>query len=249
MSERVAIIPARLASVRFPEKVLADCGGTPLIQRVREAALRCGVLSWVVVATDSEKVADVVRSFDGEVVMTRADHPNGASRLAEAADVLGLADDTVVVNVQGDEPGIEAAVIEAVIDALEESDAPTATVASPFAPEEDPASPHIVKAVRGADGNALYFSRALVPFDRDGNEGGGGVAPLKHVGLYAYRRSFLRTYVSLEPTALEETEKLEQLRVLEHGYAMRVAVCEARHRGIDTPEDLAAYVNGLVGDR
>jgi len=242
VTQRVAIIPARLGSTRFPEKVLADCAGAPLIQRVREAALRCTALDRVVVATDAEKVAGVVRSYDGEAVMTRDDHPNGASRLAEAADALELTDDTTVVNVQGDEPGIEPRVIEAAIDALESSDAPTATVASPFAPGEDPASPHIVKVARAVNGNALYFSRALIPHDRDG----GGVEPLKHVGLYVYRRSFLRTYVALEPTPLEETEKLEQLRVLENGYAMRVAVAEARHRGIDTPDDLAEYVARLA---
>jgi len=245
VTQRVAIIPARLGSTRFPEKVLADCAGAPLIQRVREAALRCDLLDRVVVATDAQRVAEAVRAYDGEAVMTRADHPNGASRLAEAADTLALPDDTVVVNVQGDEPGVEPAVIAAAIDALESSDAPTATVASPFAPGEDPASPHIVKVVRAVNGNALYFSRALVPHDRDS----GGVAPLKHVGLYVYRRAFLRVYAALEPTALENTEKLEQLRVLEHGYAMRVAVAEARHRGIDTPADLADYLSRHASDR
>lgn len=242
MTRRVAIIPARLGSTRFPEKVLADCAGAPLIQRVREAALRCAALTRVVVATDAERVADIVRTYGGEAVLTRADHPNGASRLAEAAGTLELPDDAVVVNVQGDEPGVEPSVIEAAIDALESSDAPTATVASPFAPGEDPASPNIVKVVRATSGNALYFSRALVPHNRDG----GGVAPLKHVGLYVYRRAFLRTYVSLAPTPLEETEKLEQLRVLEHGYTMRVAIADAAHRGIDTPEDLAEYVRRLA---
>ncbi len=246
MSERIAIIPARLGSTRFPEKVLADCGGAPLIQRVREAALRCAMLDRVVVASDSEKIAAAVESFGGEHVLTRADHPNGASRLAEAAQTLGLGDECVVVNVQGDEPGVEPAVIEAAIRALEESDAPTATVASPFAAREDPSSPNIVKVARAQDGRALYFSRALIPHQR---EAGVGAKPLKHVGVYVYRRSFLRTYIALAPTSLEETEMLEQLRVLEHGYEMRVAVAEANHRGIDTPADLAEYVRSLSPGR
>ena len=238
-SPRIAIIPARLGSTRFPEKVLADVGGAPLIQRVREAALRCERLNRVVVATDAERVAEAVVAFGGEVVMTATDHPNGTSRLAEAATTLGLADDAVVVNVQGDEPGIEPSVISSAIDALEATGAPSATVASAFSSEDDPASPNIVKVVRALDGRALYFSRALVPHSRDGD---GGVAPLKHVGLYVYRRWFLGVYAGLPATPLEQVEKLEQLRVLEHGYAMAVAVAESRHRGIDTPEDLAAYL-------
>jgi 3-deoxy-manno-octulosonate cytidylyltransferase (CMP-KDO synthetase) len=247
VSGPVAIIPARLGSTRFPEKVLADVRGAPLIQRVREAALRCESLSRVVVATDAERVFEALEPFGAEVVMTRADHPNGTSRLAEAAETLGLADEAVVVNLQGDEPGVEPRVVSAAIEALESSNAPSATVASPFAETEDARSPSIVKVVRDREGRALYFSRSLIPHDRDGS---GGARPLKHVGLYVYRRSFLRTYATLEPTPLEETEKLEQLRVLEHGFSMAVAVAEARHRGIDTPADLASYVASLEsGDR
>jgi 3-deoxy-manno-octulosonate cytidylyltransferase (CMP-KDO synthetase) len=242
VSGPVAIIPARLGSTRFPEKVLADVLGAPLIQRVREAALRCESLARVVVATDAERVAAALEPYGAEVVMTRADHPNGTSRLAEAAETLGLPDDSIVVNLQGDEPGVEPPVISAAIGALESTGAPAATVASPFVAGEDPASPSIVKVVRDREGRALYFSRALIPHDRDGS---GGVEPLKHVGLYVYRRSFLRTYATLEPTPLEETERLEQLRVLEHGFSMAVAVAEARHRGIDTPADLADYLDRI----
>jgi len=241
MSQRVAIIPARLASTRFPEKVLADVAGAPLIQRVREAALRCRALDRVVVAADSARIVRALEPFGAEVALTREDHPNGTSRLGEAADALGLPDDAVVVNLQGDEPGVEPAVIEAAIDALETSGAPMATVGSPFAEGEDPASPNIVKVVRDARGRALYFSRALIPHHRDAGEPA-VAAPLKHVGLYVYRRGFLRTYAALPPTPLEETEKLEQLRALEHGHAIAVAVAMARHRGIDTPEDLSAYL-------
>lgn len=247
MNGPVAIIPARLGSTRFPEKVLADVAGAPLIQRVREAALRCDALARVVVATDAERVARALEPYGAEVVMTREDHPNGTSRLAEAAETLGLPDEAVVVNLQGDEPGVEPEVVAAAVGALESGGTETATVASLFGEHEDPASPSIVKVVRDRGGRALYFSRALIPHDRDGR---GGSAPLKHVGLYVYRRSFLRTYATLAPTPLEETEKLEQLRVLEHGFSMAVAVAEARHRGIDTPEDLADYVARLEpGDR
>jgi 3-deoxy-manno-octulosonate cytidylyltransferase (CMP-KDO synthetase) len=239
--QRVAIIPARLASTRFPEKMLADVGGAPLIQRVREAALRCAALDRVIVAADSERIAEALAPHEAEVVLTREDHPNGTSRLAEAASALELPDDAVVVNLQGDEPGVEPAVIEAAIHALERSEAPMATVGSPFAEGENPASPSIVKVVRDARGLALYFSRALIPHHRDESEPA-AAAPLKHVGLYVHRRDFLRTYADLPETPLEQTEKLEQLRALEHGYSIAVAVATARHRGIDTPEDLAAYL-------
>ena len=246
MPQRVALIPARLASTRFPEKVLADVAGAPLIQRVREAALRCATLDRVVVAADHPRIAEAVERFGGECVLTREDHTSGTSRLAEAAGILALAEDDVVVNVQGDEPGVEPAVIDAAVRALESSGAPCATVASPFGPDEDPASPSIVKVVRTVDGRALYFSRALIPHDRDG---GKAEPPLRHVGIYVYRRGLLDRYVKLEPTPLEESEKLEQLRLLEHGYAIQVAVERSRHRGIDTPEDLAAYLGASASDR
>jgi 3-deoxy-manno-octulosonate cytidylyltransferase (CMP-KDO synthetase) len=235
------IIPARLGSTRFPGKVLAAATGRPLIQHVVEAASRARGASRVVVATDDDSVRRAVAAFGGHAVMTRADHANGTSRLAEAAAALALPPDEVVVNVQGDEPEIEPGVIEAAAGALGAGAAPVATVACPLAPGEDAANPNIVKVVRRLDGTALYFSRAVIPFPRD--PGAGALGPLKHVGLYAYRRSFLDLYTRLAPTDLERTEQLEQLRILAHGHAIAVALVDSPgHPGIDTPEQYEAFV-------
>lgn len=240
----VVVIPARYASTRFPGKALAPIAGRPMIQwvheRAREAARR------VIVATDDERIAEAVRGFGGEVMMTRADHPNGTSRIAEVAASLH---EEIVVNAQGDEPGLEPSLIEATVAALRSAGraAPMATIASPFQPHEDPCDPNIVKVVIGRSGNALYFSRSPVPYDRDAAaRGGPAPAPtLKHVGLYAYRRRFLATFTELEPTALERTEQLEQLRVLEHGYSIAVAIRPASSHGIDTPEQLTEFERSL----
>lgn len=240
----VIIIPARMASTRFPGKVLAGRTGKPLIRHVYEAARRASCAQRVVIATDDQRVADAAAGFGAECVMTRVDHPNGTSRLAEAAGKLGLGADAVVVNAQGDEPELEPALIDAAVAALVESAAPVATAAVPFAPSEDPANPNLVKVVVRRDGRALYFSRALIPLERDrGATTRAGVPPLKHIGLYAYRRPFLDTYLSLPETALEKTEHLEQLRVLWHGYDIAVAVRNLRtYGGIDTPEQYEAFV-------
>lgn len=246
------LIPARMASSRFPGKVLADATGRPLIQHVCEAAGRAACMKGkggrVVVATDDERIRAAVAGFGGEAVMTSPDHPNGTSRLAEAATRLGLGADSVVVNVQGDEPELEPDLIDAAVGALCDPapGAPMATVALPFGPGEDPSDPNLVKVVRREDGTAMYFSRALIPFSRDGaaRPGAADLArPLKHVGLYAYRRTFLETYLSLKPTTLETTEQLEQLRVLYYGHRIAVAVGGSRSfGGIDTPEQYAAFV-------
>jgi 3-deoxy-manno-octulosonate cytidylyltransferase (CMP-KDO synthetase) len=223
---------------------LASRTGKPLIQHVWEQASRASTLACVVVATDDQEVFDAVRAFGGDAVMTSAEHPNGSSRLAEAADILGLADDALVVNVQGDEPEIDPAVIDAAVWLSRNSGAEVATVASPLAAHEDVANPNIVKVVTRADGMALYFSRARVPFPREGGAAGSEhAAPvLKHIGLYVYRTGFLRKYVTLTPTALERTEMLEQLRVLEHGYRIAVAVRTCDMIGVDTPEQYEAFV-------
>lgn len=240
------VIPARYASVRFPAKMLASETGRPMVQHVHEAAsgARCvapGSGGQVVVATDDERIERAVRAFGGRVVMTSPDHPNGSSRIAETADVLELPDDAIVVNAQGDEPELDPRLIDVCVHALCESDAPMATVASPLARGDDPADPNMVKVVRRANGTALYFSRALIPFDRD-RTGSRDAAPLKHIGLYAYRRPFLRAYVALSETSLERVEKLEQLRVLEHGHAIAVGIAPSNQSGIDTPEQYAAFV-------
>ncbi len=235
------MIPARLGSTRFPGKVLADKTGRPMVQHVFEAAVRSRAADRVVVATDDERVAAAVRSFGGTPVMTSREHPNGTSRIAEAARALALPPGEIVVNAQGDEPELDPSLIDAAVQALRGSDAPMSTAALPFLAGEDPRDPNLVKVVLRGDGTAIYFSRSLIPFVRD--PGTPGPAPLKHVGLYAYRRPFLDTYLGLEPTELERAEQLEQLRVLYHGHAIAVAVREGRnYGGIDTPEQYEAFV-------
>lgn len=237
----VAVIPARLASTRFPNKVLANKTGQPMVQHVWEAARRATLVHQVVVATDDERVANAVRSFGGTAIMTRADHPNGTSRLGETAVKLALHPRAIVINVQGDEPELEPALIDALVETMQRTTAPVATLASPFQPGEDPTNPSIVKVVLRRDGSALYFSRSLVPHPRDAKSTT-NTAPLKHVGMYAYRREFLDLYATLAPTPLESTEMLEQLRILEHGHTIAVAVRNATTTGIDTPEQYEAFV-------
>jgi 3-deoxy-manno-octulosonate cytidylyltransferase (CMP-KDO synthetase) len=172
--------------------------------------------------------------------MTRHDHPNGTSRIAEA---VAHAREKIIVNVQGDEPDIEPTIIDLAIEMLEQHpECPMATVASPFAAGEEPANPNIVKVVVGRDRRAMYFSRALIPFNRDATQLPADAGPFKHVGLYVYRREFLSRYIALPAAPLEQAEKLEQLRVLEHGYKIAVALREAHFHGIDTPEQYEAFV-------
>lgn len=248
----MVIIPARLGSTRLPGKVLLAETGKPLIRHVWEAAVRASSIKRVVVATDDLRVLDAVLGFGGEAVMTGAYHQNGTSRLAEAAATLGLEHEDIVVNVQGDEPELEAGAIDAAVGVLlaaEEtrSGCHVGTLAVPFADGQDPRDPAMVKVVRSLDGCAMYFSRAVIPHDRDGQVDAGrregeGMGLLRHVGLYVYRQAFLERYVHLPPTPAERREQLEQLRVLEHGYRIAVAIRERAAIGIDTPEQYAAFV-------
>jgi 3-deoxy-manno-octulosonate cytidylyltransferase (CMP-KDO synthetase) len=233
----IAVVPARWGSTRFPGKALALLEGVPVIVHALRRAQSAASVQRVIAAVDDERIAKAARDAGFEAVMTRADHPNGTSRIAEVAERLHC---ELVVNVQGDEPRLEPQLIDLAVRALDQAgrEVPVSTVASPFMPGEDPANPNIVKAVVGANGRALYFSRSLVPFNRDG--AGDAAKPLKHVGLYVYRRPFLPTFVLMPATPLERTEQLEQLRVLEHGYGIAVAIGEARFHGVDTPEQLAA---------
>jgi 3-deoxy-manno-octulosonate cytidylyltransferase (CMP-KDO synthetase) len=238
MSCAVVVIPARLEAQRLPGKPLLDDTGKPLVVHVADQARQAELVDRVVVATDSDQVLRTVQLHTHEAVMTRADHPNGTSRVAEVAEGL---DDSVdiVVNVQGDEPLIDPAVIDQLIQRMRTGDEPMGTIGSPFADGEDPADPNIVKVVCDAHGRAMYFSRSLIPHDRDTQ---GVAVPMKHVGLYAYRREFLPIYLGLEPTPAEQAEKLEQLRVLEHGHAIAVHKAVVDHHGIDTPEQYHAFV-------
>jgi 3-deoxy-manno-octulosonate cytidylyltransferase (CMP-KDO synthetase) len=230
----VGVIPARYAASRFPGKPLVSIAGLPMVRRVWEGASSAKTLRAVIVATDDARIAEACRGFGAPVVMTRPDHPTGTDRLAEVA--MGL-EDEIIVNIQGDEPLIEGFVVDAAVAALEESgEAPMATVIHP-AEEDDLDDPNRVKVVLDRRGDALYFSRSRIPAQR-----AGAPAPpyWQHVGLYAYRREFLLEFVGLEPTPLERSEQLEQLRALEHGHRIRCAkIREWRSVPVDVPEDVA----------
>ena len=272
LPKAIAIIPARMGSTRFPGKPLASDTGKPMVVHVCEQAKKAELVSNVVVATHSHDVRKAEEDHGFDAVITSAEHENGTSRLAEAAQNLRLKDRHYIINVQGDEPEIEPETIDSALIALfslatkelsERSgfghERRLGTVATPFTDDEDVADPNLVKVVTGlmqfiADltqpslsiGRALYFSRASIPFDRDyANE----TARFRHVGIYAYTAYSLREYAKLPPTPLEECEKLEQLRWLEHGLPIAVAVRRCSHQGIDTPEQYAAFVERFKDDR
>jgi 3-deoxy-manno-octulosonate cytidylyltransferase (CMP-KDO synthetase) len=239
----VAVIPARYASTRFPGKPLADRTGKYLIQHVVENTLRVRGLEAVVTATDDERIAAAVRSFGGRVALTRDDHPSGTDRVAEVA--AGL-DADVIVNVQGDEPDLPPEYVERLIARMaSDRGADMATLAAPFPSDESPDDPARVKVVLGLTGRALYFSRSRIPTVRDGVPAPGTY--LLHLGIYAYRRDFLLRLATLPPTPLERAEKLEQLRVLEHGHSIAVEIVDRPTRGIDTPEQYEAFVREVAG--
>jgi len=233
------IVPARLASTRLPNKPLADIHGLPMIVRVARRAALSKALQ-VVVATDSSEVAEACATHGVRALMTRSDHVSGSDRLAEAVEHLGLADDAVVVNVQGDEPLIEPAMIDAAAALLQaRPQCVMSTVAHALEDAGEFANPNVVKLVTDAQGLALYFSRAPIPWWRDGAPQAAPGSVLRHVGLYAYRAAFLRRFPTLEVSPLERIESLEQLRVLWHGERIAVHVSDARPGpGVDTPEDL-----------
>lgn len=234
-SSVVAVIPARYASSRFPGKPLADLHGRPMIEHVWRRATAARRLDAVLVATDDRRIADAVEGFGGQAVMTRADHRTGTDRLAEVATALPCA---VIVNVQGDEPLLASAAIDTLVDALQtDGTADMSTLSRPVLADDDVASPHLVKVVTRLDGSALYFSRSAIPMSRETSADSGGLRRV-HLGLYAYRRDVLLRLAALAPTPLECAESLEQLRALEHGYRIRVAVTDHLSFGVDTPEDL-----------
>ena len=229
----LCVIPARYASTRLPGKPLTDICGKPMICRVLERASRAQKPEKVIVATDDERIYDVVRAEGGEAILTRADHPTGTDRLAEVAEAYPEVD--LIVNVQGDEPLIEPAVIDDLIAPFEmDENLPMATVMTRMEDAAEQLNPNNVKVIVDKLGYALYFSRSLVPYPR------AAAGPVyKHIGIYAYRRDFLLRYARLEPTPLERAESLEQLRALENGYGIRVLETDCRFVGVDTPEDLA----------
>ncbi|WP_431096241.1 3-deoxy-manno-octulosonate cytidylyltransferase [Polaromonas aquatica] len=239
------LIPARLASTRLPNKPLADIGGAPMVVRVAQRAMQSTALR-TVVATDSLEIVEKCASFGITAVLTREDHPSGSDRLAEACSVLGLADDDIVVNVQGDEPLIDPALIDAVAGLLNErADCAMSTAAHSIHQLADLLNPNVVKVVLDARQTALYFSRAPIPAARDFTgqawwEAGSRLPrPLRHVGIYGYRVGFLREFPRLSQAPLEQLECLEQLRALWHGHRIAVHITDdAPGPGVDTPEDL-----------
>ncbi|MFY0992700.1 3-deoxy-manno-octulosonate cytidylyltransferase [Halomonas sp. C05BenzN] len=256
MNDFIAVIPARHASSRLPGKPLAEINGVPMVahvwQRARESAA-----GRVVVATDDQRIREALVPFGAEVLMTRADHPSGTDRLAEVAEALGLDDEAVLVNVQGDEPLIPPTLIDQVAARLfDDPEASIATLAEPISDVQALFNPNVVKVVRALSGRALYFSRAPIPWDRDAFAARPELletdAWLRHIGLYAYRAGFLADYRGWSPSPLERLEQLEQLRALHHGHAIQVALARVGHpAGVDTEEDLArvrALMSADVGN-
>ena len=230
----LCIIPARYASTRLPGKPLRDIAGKPMIVRVYERALQARLVQDVVVATDDERIRTVVEAHGGHAVMTRADHATGTDRLAEAA--ARMTDYDLIINVQGDEPLIEPSVIDALVEPfLADDRLAMATAKTEITDEEEQENPNNVKVITDKSGNALYFSRARIPYARVP-----GAKVYKHIGIYAYRRDFLLAYARMAQTPLELSESLEQLRALENGYRIRVVETDAVFIGVDTEEDLAA---------
>lgn len=232
----LCVIPARYSSTRLPGKPLAMIAGKPMIERVYERAKQAKRPSTVLVATDHQLVYDAVKRFGGNVMMTSPNHPTGTDRLAEVA--VKYTDADIIINVQGDEPLIAPEVIDLLASAFDED--PELNMAT-LMTEMDKSEynlPSAVKVVTSLTGYALYFSRSLIPYPRSTKPGNSQLPVYKHIGIYAYRRDFLLKYAALSPTPLEQTESLEQLRALEHGYKIKVLETEFKSIGVDTPEDL-----------
>jgi 3-deoxy-manno-octulosonate cytidylyltransferase (CMP-KDO synthetase) len=232
----LAVIPARYASTRFPGKPLVSIAGKPMIQHVVERAREAPCVTRVIVATDDERILQAVESFGGEALLTRSEHRCGTERVAEVAARVPA---EIYVNVQGDEPLIEPAAIEAAVNAIwSGAEIQIGTLAAPLLENSALMDPNVVKAVTNFDGVALYFSRAPIPWLRDASVGH-AVRYLRHIGLYAFRREALLEYPTLPPGELELAEQLEQLRWLENGYAIRVVECEYEAVSVDVPGDVA----------
>jgi 3-deoxy-manno-octulosonate cytidylyltransferase (CMP-KDO synthetase) len=228
----LGVIPARYASSRFPGKPLASIAGKTMLQHVWERASQARYLTSVVIATDDERIRRAADEFSAKVVLTRSDHLSGTDRVAEAASASHA---QIVVNIQGDEPMIDPAAIDAaVLGLLDSDDAPMSTLKTRIFRASDAADPNVVKVVTDAEGNALYFSRSQIPFVREPDP---KTAYFKHLGLYVYRRDFLLSYPDLPVGPLERAERLEQLRALENGFKIRVVETDCDSLGVDTPED------------
>jgi 3-deoxy-manno-octulosonate cytidylyltransferase (CMP-KDO synthetase) len=241
MSEVTVIIPARWASTRFPGKPLVPLRGKPLVQHVWERAGRAKRVGRIIIATDDMRIAEAAFDFGAEVALTSPKHPTGTDRLAEVAKKLKSA--SIILNVQGDEPDIAPSTIDRLAEALQDDPKlGMVTAANPLTDPADVQDPNVVKVVTDLAGRALYFSRSVIPHDRDGR---GGINYLRHQGIYGYRRKVLLGFVKWKPTPLEQAEKLEQLRALEHGIAIGVIVVRRGSVGVDVPADLAKAERAL----
>lgn len=239
----IAIIPARYGSTRFPGKPLAQQTGKFLIQHVYECAAAARRIQHCLVATDDERIAAAVHSYGGQAVMTRPDHTSGTDRIAEVVQSRPGRPDDIILNIQGDEPEIEPAYLDRLVERLEtDRDSSAATLACPFPPDSDPRDPNCVKVVCCRRKRALYFSRSLIPWTH-ATEGTTAARDwLLHLGVYAYRRDFLLEFAGWPPSPLEQVEQLEQLRILENGHTLAVEIVEQACVGIDTPEDYKQFV-------
>lgn len=234
------IIPARLQSTRLPQKLLQKIGDKTVIEHTVAQAKQTNAKQ-IIVACDDERIAEIFSGTDTTAVLTRTDHESGTDRLAECVEKLGLADDDVIVNLQGDEPFMPPQYVNLCADTLFAGNTPVSTLACRIDDADDISNPNAVKVVRQANGNALYFSRAGIPFNRDSADLNIAEHYFHHLGIYGYRVHFLKTYSSLSASPLEQIEKLEQLRVLWHGYQISVGIVDSKPpKGIDTDADLAA---------
>ena len=247
MSSFVVVIPSRYASTRLPGKPLREINSKPMLEHVFERGTESGA-SEVVIATDDERIAAVAGGFGGHVCMTSDQHRSGTERIAEVCDLMGWDDDAIVVNLQGDEPTMPAALIDQCAALLDSSTADIATLASPIATKQDFENPNVVKVIVDDAGNAIYFSRTAIPYAREKEQQADAQhAALQHHGIYAYRCGVLRRFVAAEPSQLELCEQLEQLRALSLGMTIRVAVpSEKPGAGVDTEQDLEAAAAALA---
>lgn len=248
MTDFVIVIPARYASTRLPGKALLELHGKPVLQHVYERGTQSGARE-VVIATDDERIADAAELFGATVCMTSDRHSSGTERIAEVADLLDWPDEQVVVNLQGDEPGMPAALLDQCAALLDDESTDIATLASPFLSQQDFRNPNCVKVIRDTRNHAIYFSRAAIPYARDaGSEERAAAAALHHHGIYAYRCGVLRQLVATPSSELEVCEQLEQLRALSLGMTIAVGVPSVRPgTGIDTPEDLERAKQEMAG--
>lgn len=251
MSQTILVIPARYASTRLPGKPLRLLAGKPMIQhvfeRARDASQELGFKK-IVIATDNERIQNTCETFGAEVCMTSVEHETGSDRLAEVVQINGWADDTIIVNLQGDEPLTPISSLKQVAENLANNNsASIATLATPLSNASEYMDPNVVKVVTDKTGMALYFSRASIPFDRDAEKGLADYA-LRHIGIYAYRAAYLKQFAKMEPCPIEQLEKLEQLRAMWYGARIHVAVArEVPGHGVDTEEDLVAVEKILLG--